>query len=169
MIGLGGWGGRTEKDGPYVYYNDKGRLVRDTMPGPGGAHGPQHQFQIRIRNSDHPITKGMPEVWLHEKDELYDKLRGPAENMEVLATAYSDEAYKGTGRHEPMIMELSYGQGRAFHTTMGHADYSMECVGFIVTFSRGCEWAATGKVTQTEIPEDFPEEKVVRLRRFEKE
>lgn len=28
-------------------------------------------------------------------------------------------------------------------------------VGFIVTFLRGSEWAAVGKVTQ-EIPEDFP-------------
>ena len=24
MIGLGGWGGRSEKNGPYVYFNDSG-------------------------------------------------------------------------------------------------------------------------------------------------
>ena len=30
MIGLGGWGGRNEKSGPYVYYNADGKLVRDT-------------------------------------------------------------------------------------------------------------------------------------------
>ena len=29
MIGLGGWGGRNEKSGPYVYYNEQGQLVRD--------------------------------------------------------------------------------------------------------------------------------------------
>ncbi|MDG2186466.1 MAG: ThuA domain-containing protein, partial [Mariniblastus sp.] len=34
-------------------------------------------------------------------------------------------------------------------------DYSMECVGFITTFTRGSEWAATGKVTQG-VPKDFP-------------
>jgi len=38
---------------------------------------------------------------------------------------------------------------------MGHADYSMSCVGFIVTLQRGAEWAATGRVTQT-LPADFP-------------
>jgi len=155
MIGLGGWGGRNEKSGPYVYYNDAGKLVRDTSSGRGGHHGPQRPFAIRIRDRSHPITDGMPAEWLHGKDELYDKLRGPAVNMRVLATAYADPKAGGSGRHEPMIMTLTYGKGRVFHTPMGHADYSQECVGFIVSLQRGTEWAATGKVTQ-KIPSDFP-------------
>lgn len=155
MIGLGGWGDRTEKDGPYVYYNDAGELIRDTSPGNGGAHGPQSEYQIQIRNTEHPITKGMPAVWMHTKDELYNNLRGPAENMEVLATAYADPNNKGTGRHEPALMTISYGKGRVFHNIMGHVDYSVNCIGFITTMLRGTEWAATGKVSQ-EIPENFP-------------
>lgn len=155
MIGLGGWGDRTEKDGPYVYYNNEEELIRDETPGPGGAHGPQSEYQIQIRNSEHPITKGMPELWMHTKDELYNSLRGPAENMDVLATAYADPNNKGTGRHEPALMTLTYGKGRIFHNIMGHADYSVNCIGFITTMLRGAEWAATGKVTQ-EIPKDFP-------------
>ena len=157
MIGLGGWGDRTEKDGPYVYYNDTGELIRDTSPGNGGGHGPQSEYQIQLRNIEHPITLGMPERWMHTKDELYHKLRGPAENMEVLATAYADPNNKGTGRHEPALMVLNYGKGRIFHNIMGHADYSVACVGFVTTMLRGTEWAATGKVTQ-EIPENFPTE-----------
>ncbi len=92
---------------------------------------------------------------MHTKDELYNSLRGPAENMEILATAYADPDNKGTGRHEPALMTLTYGKGRVFHNIMGHADYSVNCVGFITTMLRGTEWAATGKVTQ-KIPEDFP-------------
>ena len=153
-IGLGGWFGRDEKSGPYVYYKDD-KLVRDDGPGRCGGHGQQHEFIVRTREAEHPIMKGIPERWLHAQDELYDTLRGPAKNMTVLATAYSDPETGGTGRDEPSLMVLDYGKGRVFHTTMGHADYSMDCVGFITTLLRGTEWAATGEVT-IDVPEDFP-------------
>lgn len=155
MIGLGGWGGRNEKSGPYVYYDEAGKLVRDQAAGSGGSHGPQHEFPIVIRDADHPVTRGMPASWMHAKDELYDSLRGPAENMTVLATAWSPK----TKRHEPMIMTIGYGDGRVFHTPLGHETYSLECAGFITTFQRGCEWAATGSVSQS-LPDDFPGEQV---------
>lgn len=155
VIGLGGWDGRNEKSGPYVYVDENGKVVRDEKAGPGGHHGSQHPFPIIVRDSEHPITKGMPQAWLHAQDELYDFLRGPATNMTVLATAFASPDKGGSGRHEPMLMVIDYGKGRVFHTPMGHGDYSQECVGFIAAFQRGTEWAATGKVTQ-ELPKDFP-------------
>lgn len=161
-IGLGGWFGRTEKSGPYVYYKD-GEEVRDDSPGRCGGHGQQHEFVVETRDAEHPITKGLPAKWLHAKDELYDTLRGPAKNMTVLATAYSDPATGGTGRDEPMLMALSFGKGRVFHTTLGHADYSLRCVGFITTLLRGTEWAATGEVTIGP-PGDFPTAEASRSR-----
>lgn len=167
MIGLGGWGDRNEKDGPYVYYDEKGKLIRDTTSGNAGAHGPQHEFEIVIRNSNHPITKGMPMKWLHTEDELYSKLRGPAKNMEILATAYSSKDYNGTRRNEPMLMTIRFGKGRIFHTPMGHGDVSVEGVGFITCLQRGAEWAATGRVTQ-KIPEDFPTADKSNSREFKK-
>jgi len=121
---------------------------------------------VIVRDAEHPITKDMPRAWLHVKDELYDLLRGPGENMHILATAYADKAQGGSGRHEPMIFTVDYGKGRVFHTPMGHADYSMECTGFITTLLRGTEWAATGKVAQP-IPEDFPTEDKTSQRKFE--
>lgn len=174
MIGLGAWGDRSEKDGPYVYYNTANKLVRDTTKGGAGSHGKQYEFLIEIRNQKHPITKGMPPKWMHAQDELYDRLRGPAEHMSILATAYSDEdknaspfsSLRGTARHEPMMITVSYGRGRIFHTPLGHTDYSMECVGFIVTFQRAAEWAATGKVTQNKIPSDFPTAEKVSTRKW---
>lgn len=156
MIGLGGWDGRNEKSGPYVYFDGQGKLVRDESAGTGGSHGPQHEYQIVIRDPDHPITRGLPRAWMHAKDELYQQLRGPANNMSILATAYADQKFQGTGRHEPMIMTIDYGKGRIFHTPMGDNDGSMECVGFITTLLRGTEWAATGEVTLTDVPDDFP-------------
>jgi len=155
MIGLGGWGDRTEKDGPYVYYDKAGKIVRDTSPGKAGKHIPAHEFVVTIRNHEHPITKGLPDFWLHSKDECYSRLRGPAENLTILATGCDSPELQAAGRNEPLLMVLDYHKGRVFHTTLGHDTEAFEGVGFITTFLRGTEWAATGKVTQ-KIPADFP-------------
>lgn len=165
MIGVGGWGGRSEKSGPRLYWETK--IVRDPSPGPGGSHGSQHPFLMETRDADHPITAGLPAKWMHARDELYDRLRGPALNLTVLATAYSDPATKGTGKHEPLLFALTYGQGRVFHTALGHNNgkdiTAQKCAGFIVTLQRGTEWAATGQVTQ-KVPADFPTADKVSIR-----
>ncbi|KAA6439140.1 ThuA domain-containing protein [Dyadobacter flavalbus] len=156
MIGIGGWEGRNEKSGPYVYFDEsQQKIVQDSSAGKGGSHGYQHEFIVKTRVPEHPIMKGLPAEWLHQKDELYDRLRGPAENMIVLATAFSPLEQKGSGRNEPILMTLQYGKGRIFHTTLGHENYSQKCIGFITTLQRGTEWAATGKVTQ-KVPDNFP-------------
>ena len=155
MIGLGGWGGRKKPAGPYVYFKEDQLVVDTEADGNGGGHGPQHQFQVVTREPDHPIMNGLPPAWLHTKDELYERLRGPAKNMTVLATAFASKKKRGTGRDEPMLMTIDYGQGRVFHTTLGHIDYSMNCIGFRETLLRGTEWAATGAVTLP-VPENFP-------------
>jgi type 1 glutamine amidotransferase len=154
MIGIGGWRDRDEKAGPYWYYRD-GKLVSDSSPGGAGSHGPRTPFPVVTQDSGHPVTKGLPRVWMHASDELYNSLRGPGKNMVVLATAYSDPANKGTGRDEPMLLALTFGKGRIFHTIMGHDVAALSCVGFLTTYQRGAEWAATGKVT-VPIPADFP-------------
>ena len=154
MIGVGGWRNRTEQAGPNWYVRD-GKVVSDTAPGKAGSHGRRVPFRITVRDASHPIVKGLPPVWMHQGDELYAKLRGPGKNMSVLATAYSDPANVGTGRDEPQLMALRYGQGRVFHTTLGHDINGISSVEFVVTLQRGTEWAATGSVTQ-KVPASFP-------------
>jgi uncharacterized protein len=162
MIGVGGWGNRNEKDGPYVRWRG-GRIVHDAVPGRGGSHGKQHAFAVTAREPGHPILAGLPAVWMHVQDELYDRLRGPARNLTVLATAHSDPGTGGTGEHEPVLMTVRYGQGRVFHTTLGHSPEAMSCTGFRTTLQRGAEWAASGLVTQP-VPDDFPDAQTVRRR-----
>lgn len=153
MIGIGGWRNRGPTAGPYWYLRE-GRLVSDVAPGPTGSHGRRLPFRITVR-TDHPVTAGLPPVWMHAGDELYAHLRGPGRNMTVLASAFSDPANAGSGRDEPQLMVLEYGKGRVFHSTLGHDLPAMSSVDFVVTFQRGTEWAATSKVTQP-VPADFP-------------
>jgi hypothetical protein len=153
MIGLG-W--RGSNFGERLTLDDKGREIRTPKgKGPGAGHGRRHAFKVIVRNAEHPITKGMPREWMHTADELYHGLRGPIKNVTVLATAFSDKKTGGTGEHEPMIMTITYGKGRVFHTPMGHDLDGMRCVGFMATLQRGTEWAATGKVT-IPLPASFP-------------
>lgn len=154
MTGVGGWRGRTEQSGPYWHYRD-GTLVSDATPGRAGSHGRRTPFPVTLRVATHPITKGLPKIWMHQGDELYARLRGPGKNMTVLATSYSDPANAGSGRDEPQLMVLSYGKGRIFHTTWGHDLNALSSVDFVVTLQRGTEWAATGAVTQ-KVPANFP-------------
>jgi type 1 glutamine amidotransferase len=161
MIGLG-W--RDNKFGDRLTLDDKGEVVRTPKgEGPGSGHGPQHEFKVVVRDSEHPVTKGMPHTWMHAKDELYHGQRGPAANMHILATAYSAKDKGGTGTNEPMIWTIPYGKGRVFTTVLGHVAgpnaEAIRCVGFQTVVARGSEWAATGKVTLP-IPADFPRDEI---------
>lgn len=169
IIALGGWEGRNENSGPYVYWKDGG-LVKDTTPGPGGSHGAQHEYVMNSRRADHPVLKGLPEKWKHAKDELYDRMRGPGDIKDLLYTAYSPTEKGGSGREEPLVFTVDYGKGRVFHIMLGHCgetlenNPAMQCAGFQELLLRGTEWCATGKVTR-KVPADFPTETEVSLRK----
>jgi len=161
MAGVGGWRGRDESAGPMLRWHDGEQTL---VQGQGTAlHPPQHDFMVLTRAPEHPIMRGLPPAWMQAHDELYSQLRGPANNVTVLATAKADSSMRGaTGEHEPMLLVIQYGSGRVFHTTLGHVGpqdelpvAAMSSVGFIVTLQRGTEWVATNTVTQA-VPEDFP-------------
>jgi uncharacterized protein len=152
MIGLG-W--RDKSYGKRLKLTDDGKeVIVEAGKDNSTSHKYTGDFPITIRDKEHPVTKGMPIEWMHHRDELYDNLRGPAENIKVLATAFAPKG-KGTDVHEPMVFTIDYGKGRVFHTPMGHDANAMRCVGFASTIQRGTEWAATGKVT-IELPKNFP-------------
>ncbi len=147
MIGVGGWNGRNEKTAGPMLRLREGQWIQDNTPGYGGTHGQQVEALVVCHEPDHPIMKGLPQQWLHVKDEIYGKLRGPAENVTVLASSFSDKKDNGTGEQEPGLMVIDYHKSRVFHTIYGHYVDQMKGLGFQITLQRGTEWAATGTVT----------------------
>lgn len=169
VIALGGWEGRDERSGPY-YYLINDIPVLDNGAGPGGSHGAQREYPMHCRKADHPITKGLPDNWIHARDEMYDRMRGPANVRDLLYSGYADAATGGSGREEPLVFTVDYGKARIFHIMLGHCGPSladnpaMQCAGFQTLLLRGAEWAATGRVKQS-VPADFPTDRQPSLRR----
>ena len=167
MIGLL-W--RGNKDGKRIYFDDQGsKVVQEPGEGPGAGHGSQHAYVVDTIDNEHPVFKGLPDQWMHAKDELYHGQRGPAANMTVLMTAYADPETRGTGVHEPIVWTIPYGKGTVMTNVMGHwwknqkEGPALACAGFQTIFTRSLEWLATGKVT-IQKPEDFPTKDAVSLR-----
>ncbi len=134
--------------GDRITVDDSGKVARTPKgEGPGAGHGAQHPFEMVTRDETHPIMLGLPAKWMHAKDELYHGQRGPAVNMHILATAFSDPDTKGTGANEPLVYIVRYGTGRVFVCLLGHDVVPTEAPDCATLLTRGTEWAATGKVT----------------------
>ena len=78
---------------------------------------------MTTRDAEHPITQGILRHWMHKHDELYHGQRGPAEQVHILVSAYSDPApgRGGTGKREPIVWWIPYGQGKVVTNLMGHS------------------------------------------------
>jgi uncharacterized protein len=122
-----------------------------------GHHSARHDFTVDIKDGDHPVTRGMKPSFLQANDELYANLKWqPSGKYHVLATAWDDHSlYQGKARqpvpgkglNHPMLWTVDYGSGRVFVTALGHDADALKSPGFISTFARGAEWAATNAVT----------------------
>ena len=106
------------------------------------GHGKRHVFTVRWVDREHPIARGLEETFLAD-DELYHRM-DLRPNARVLATAFSDPKTNGTGRDEPVIWAVPFGQGRIVHITLGHDPASMSRPGFIAAFTRATEGVASG-------------------------
>ena len=125
----------------------------------GTGHGRYHPFDVHVVDHSHPVTAGMRDLRMHP-DELYHRLvHKPGADYRVLMSAFSAPKTGGTGRFEPMATAGRFGEGRVFHTPLGHVwrnnvptratwgDPQLRRL-----LARGAEWAATGAVTLSPTP-----------------
>ena len=111
-----------------------------------GNHGKRHEYDVKITNPDHPITRDMPQIFHHSNDELYQNSVMFPDNQ-VLATAYSDASKdpKNSGKDEPVVWVTTQGKGRVCENVLGHDVAAMQDQGFQTLLIRGVEWCATGQ------------------------
>lgn len=98
------------------------------------GHDPRGPFSVRVTDQAHPITAGLADF--ETTDELYTCLEGDVP-IQVLAQATS----KVDKKTYPMAFVLTPGQGRVFHSVLGHDVQAFnDAVGTL--YRRGTAWAA---------------------------
>lgn len=106
-------------------------------------HGKKDTVEVYITDSNHPITQGLENFQLF--DELWINARKNP-GFTVLGSA-TDKKQKEQGTpHQPAIFTLNVGEGRVFHTILGHDTVAMGTPGFKKLMLRATEWVATEEV-----------------------
>jgi type 1 glutamine amidotransferase len=98
-------------------------------------HDPKGPFRVEIADPNHPITAGL--AGFETDDELYTCLAGDRP-IQVVAKSRS----KVDGLDYPMAFVLNYGQGRVFHTVLGHDVKAFTNGGVPELLRRACAWTA---------------------------
>jgi type 1 glutamine amidotransferase len=112
------------------FVNLAGRVWNPRLRG----HDPRGPFRVEMVQPEHPITKGLASF--DTDDELYTCLDGDVP-IEVLAKATS----RVDRKDYPMAFVLQVGQGRVFHSPLGH-DVKAFGPATLELFRRGVAWAA---------------------------
>ena len=144
MIGLG-WRAKTFGRGIAIDDNGKPEFIPQGE-GAGPGHPALLDFEIHLTPVQHPITEGLPRVWMHPHEQLTHGQHGPAEGLTILTYAKSPV----TGRNEPMDWVREYGKGRVYTTMLGHTwknepNPNLASPEFRRLLAQGIRWAATGK------------------------
>jgi hypothetical protein len=94
-------------------------------------HSPYHEFQVKIVDSEHPITSGIDDFKI--RDELYVLDRHP-ENAHILATALWED------KVQPLVYTRSYGKGKVLYNAMGHDEAAYDHPAFRKLVVQGLRW-----------------------------
>jgi type 1 glutamine amidotransferase len=105
----------------------------------------QGTFKIKVTNTDHSITKGVQDFEL--KDELYYNLQMKHQIDPLATTDYNNGTW-------PVAWTRTYGQGRVFHTPLGHrsfkpgSDEPLQNAILLKLVLQGFDWVAEGQKHQ---------------------
>ena len=151
MVGLL-W--RPNSFGPGVTFDAAGNPVvipADTGPNPN--HPRRYDFDVAVRDRNHPITRGLPARFAVQSEQLTYGQHGPEAVIRGGALTFLTYAWcEAVQEREPMDWVRRWGKGRVYVTMLGHTWHdepspNLANPQFRTLLLRGTEWAATGRVT----------------------
>lgn len=95
-------------------------------------HDPYHEFQVKIKEKDHPITRGIKDFEI--TDELYVLDRTP-EGAHILATAIWED------KPQPLLYTKRRGRGQVLYNALGHDQTTYDHPVFQKLVIQGIRWA----------------------------
>ncbi len=107
-----------------------------------GGHFAGHphvgEYTVRVKEKDHPITKGLSQEFAYQSEQYY-LLTDPG-NFVLAETTY---VYEGESCVMPVAWTKKWGQGRVFYSSLGHkpAEFDEFPEAWTLT-TRGILWAA---------------------------
>ena len=111
--------------------NEKNTKYIDLIGARFTHHSPYHEFQVKIENAEHPVTKGLKDFKI--SDELYVLDREP-EGADVLATTVWED------KVQPMVYTRKYGKGEVLYNALGHNEVSFSNPAFQKLIFQGIKW-----------------------------
>lgn len=100
------------------------------------SHEKNRDLLVKNLKPEHPVMKGFPAEWNNPKDELY-KNEKVWPNTVPLAQAYGED----TQKDHIVVWVTTYGSGKIFATTLGHANSTMESPIYLDLVARGMLWS----------------------------
>lgn len=108
------------------------------VSGGSRGHDPYGEFQVKVTNSEHPVTKDVEQNFTL-KDELYYFKPDPAgPGVEVLATASAE----GSDEKFPSVFVVKHSKGRIVGLALGHDAESHNLSNYQTLLRNAVKWVA---------------------------
>jgi type 1 glutamine amidotransferase len=124
--------------GTWYAWNNFPQWNKEIIGGGTKGHDALGPYTVRLTNTTHPITKGVPESF-DITDELYNYTADPSGNpIEVLATATSPK----TGKTFPQVFIVRHPKARIVGLTLGHDARAHDLPAYQALLKNAVLWAA---------------------------
>jgi type 1 glutamine amidotransferase len=123
-----------------LWYNWSDWPEYNTQLVSGGSrgHDPYGEFNVKVTNSDHPVTENVDQNFTL-KDELYYYKTDPSgPGVEVLATASAE----GSDESFPSVFVVKHNEGRIVGLALGHDAESHNLPAYQTILKNAVKWAA---------------------------